>query len=171
MQKQKKKVTDFFREYEHSRFQSTILSCMFAGIISLSVIFIMKDVDTRGLLASVSSIANEKTYDADIISSSSSWMLDIVWGTRAEKVDKVTLTLLGDPEKFITLSSKDPSVLIEENAPGFYIVSRIFWGESIFPGTTIFSLSTGDVTSSPIVPSDATFESDGMKYNLTSKGR
>lgn len=39
---------------------------MVAALLALSIVFVTQDVDTRGLMASVSNVAQNVSYDADL---------------------------------------------------------------------------------------------------------
>ncbi len=172
MRKQKAPLRDFFSEYNHTKIRSTVLSAMFALLLSVSFVMVNQGVDTRGLMASVSSIANEKHYDADVIlETQSGWMIDIVFGSLARSVDSLTFTILSDPEKFTSLMTGDSRVQITSQDPGVYTVTMSLEGEDIYPGTKILTLRAMMDASVSITLADTTFESAGLKYNLTSKGK
>ncbi len=50
-----------------------------------------------------------------------------------------------------------------------YVVTMKFNGENIYPGTKVISLKLPKVMSIALV--DTTFQSAGLTYNLTSKGK
>jgi hypothetical protein len=170
MRKQKAPLRDFFSEYNHTKIRSTVLSAMFALLLSVSFVMVNQGVNTQGLLASVSSIANEKHYDADVIlETQSGWMIDIVFGSLARSVDSLTFTLLSDPEKFTALATWDGRVQIVNQDGGVYMVTMSLSGEDIYPGTKVLTLRAMMDPSVNIALVDTTFESAGLKYNLTSK--
>ncbi len=131
---------------------------------------ITQDVDTRGLMASVSQIAGEKQYEADVVlESQADDTLSVVFGSLAQSVDSLSFTLLADPEKFTSLTTDNASAKIDNREPWMYVVTMKFNGENIYPGTKVISLKLPKVMSIALV--DTTFQSAGLTYNLTSKGK
>lgn len=61
-------------------------------------------------------------YSADMIVERSGDTLSLRLGKDAYDVDLISLTLLGDPERLVSLVSTDPSVTIMENEPGVSLV-------------------------------------------------
>lgn len=134
MKKQKLPLRDFFAEYNHAKIRSMILSVTFALVVSASVIVYTQDIDTRGLMASVSNVANQKTYPADLIlESSQDGVLDVIFGSKAESVDSLTFTLLSDPEKLTSLTTDDSRVTLTSIAPGAYTVTVQLARSPLYP--------------------------------------
>lgn len=173
MRKQKKlPLRDFFSDYNHAKIQSTVLSVMFALLLSVSAVMVTQDVDTRGLMASVSNVASQKTYDADLVlEAQSGGNLDIVIGSEIRSPEKLSFTVLSDPEKLTSLTTTDTRAQITSLAPGAYVVTLILTGENIYPGTKLLSLHATINPSDSIGLVDTTFESAGVSYDLTSKGK
>ncbi len=172
MRKQKKvPLRDFFTEYNHTKTRGIVISSMLAVLLSVSFVMVTQDVDTRGLMASVSNIANEKHYDADVVLESA-WtgIIDVVFGSTARNVDSFSFTILSDPEKLTSLTTNDARATITLLSPGAYSVTMKLSGEDIYPGTSIVSLQTGINSKQNIALLDTFFESAWLKYNLTSKG-
>ncbi len=118
MRKQKIPLRDFFSEHSHAKVRGTILSVMFALVLSVSAVMVTQDVDTRGLMASVANVANQRTYDADLIlEAQTGGIIDIVIGSEIRSPERVTFTLLSDPEKFTSLTTKDTRAEIVAIAP------------------------------------------------------
>ncbi len=118
MRKQRAPLRDFFSEYNHTKTRSTILSLMLAFLLSVSAVMITQDVDTRGLMASVSQIAGEKQYEADVVlESQADDTLSVVFGSLAQSVDSLSFTLLADPEKFTSLTTDNASAKIDNREP------------------------------------------------------
>ncbi len=133
---------------------------------------VTQEVDTRGLMASVSSVANQKTYDADLIlETSTAGNIDIVIGSEIRAPESLTFTLVSDPEKFTSLTTTDPRAEITTLAPGAYTVRVKLTGENIYPGAKLLSLQAAMDPAVSIGLVDTTFESAGVSYDLTSKGK
>jgi hypothetical protein len=89
-----------------------------------------------------------------------------------QKVDKLSFLVITDPEKITSLASNDQAVLVENVGPGLWSVSRIYQAETLYPGDVTLALSVnGSLMTAPITLSDSYFESAGMRYDLTSKGK
>lgn len=173
MKRQKTIIRDFFQDYRKAKFESTLFSWMVAALLALSIVFVTQDVDTRGLMASVSNIAQNVSYDADLTLQTTGDMSFhiVVWKTM-QKVDKLSFLVITDPEKITSLASNDQAVLVETVGPGLWSVSRIYQAETLYPGDVTLALSVnGSLMTAPVTLSDSYFESAGMRYDLTSKGK
>ena len=79
----------------------------------------------------VRGLATEKKYDADLLIERDGSDIVIRMGKSAEKVDTLTVTLVGDPSLFTALTTTDPTLSIEAKDPGMYIVRADIRGESL----------------------------------------
>lgn len=172
MKTQKPPLRDFFADYNNAKIRTTVLSTMFAVLLSLSAVMVTQWVDPRGLMASVSNVANQKVYPADLVLESwENGKIDIVYGSTAQAVDTITFTLLSDPEKLTSLSASDIRTTIVSKDPGMYEINLRLAHENIYPGTKLITLETNAPSETSIAIVDTSFDSAGMKYSLTSKGR
>lgn len=146
---------------------------MVATLFALSIVFVTQDVDTRGLMASVSNVAQNVSYEADLnLETQGDKIFKMVIGKTMQKVDKISFLVITDPEKVTSLSANDKTVLVESVGPGLWNVSRIFQAETLYPGTVAVELTANtSLTSIPVAISDSSFESAGMRYHLTSQGK
>lgn len=146
---------------------------MLAILFSLSIVFVTQDVDTRGLMASVANVAQNQVFDADLtLQIANDQTLKVVVGKTMQKVDKIGLLIISDPEKITSLSASNPAVLIEPMGGGLWIVTRLYQAETLYPGDTALELTVdGNLTQVPVTLSDSYFESAGMRYSLSNKGR
>ncbi len=109
-------------------------------------------------------------YSADLMVERSWSHIALRLGKDAYDVDALSLTLLGDPEKFIWLSSSDPTVRITTSESWVYLVTVSRTRESLKAGdiiTTLNATLSGKVTIAPI---DPVLTSAGQSYGLTIKG-
>ena len=79
----------------------------------------------------VRGLATDKKYDADLLIERDGSNIVIRMGKSAEKVDTLTVTLIGDPTLLTALTTTDPSLTIEGKDPGMYIVRATLHGESL----------------------------------------
>jgi hypothetical protein len=97
---------DFFSRYRESRKYQYIVPAIFALALSVTVVASMKgDLDNLGNLKTLSAsvvagVASDKKYDADLLIERNGSDIIIRMGKTAEKVDTLTVTLLGDPALF-----------------------------------------------------------------------
>ena len=171
MKKQTLPLRDFFRDYNRSKLRGLALSGVFAALLSVSFVMVIQGVDTRGLMASVANVANPESYDADIFLQDTNGGLDVMMGRQADAVDALTFTILSDPERLTTLETDDNQAQIMSVAPGVYSVTVRLSHETLYPGTRVLTLRTSLDPKVSVNLSDTVFESNGMKYNLTNKGR
>jgi hypothetical protein len=125
----------------------------------------------NGLMASVANITDTPHYDADFIMNRQDSILTFTFGTQAEQVDIVDLTLLGDPTRLHSLSTTSPDIQITgQSDTGVYHISINMHGRDIAAGTRIASLTTMIDTGAVLALSDTQFVSGGQRYNLSSQG-
>ena len=91
-------------------------------------------------------------------------------GKTAEKVDTLTVTLLGDPALFTGLVTDDPTLSITAKDPGMYIVRANIGGQMLHAGDMVTGLRATLDPKGAIAPVDATFVSAGVEYGLSVKG-
>ena len=123
-----------------------------------------------GLMASVSNVVEAPKLEADIIMSHESNMLSIVFGTKAEKVDQIEFTLLGDPSRLQSLVSTTANIQISSQPDmGAYRVVIQTNGQDLSPSQKIADLKIDVDTETPLALTDTVFVSGGQRYNLTNK--
>ncbi len=67
-------------------------------------------------MASVSSVAEAPRMEADLIVEKKANQISLVFGAKAEKVDRIQLSLLSDPTRLRSLSSTNPDISIVSDA-------------------------------------------------------
>ena len=97
--------------------------------------------------------------------------LTLTFGTRAERVDTVDLTLLGDPTRLHSLSATSPDIRVTgQGEMGVYHVSIDMHGRDIAAGTHIADLAVSLDTGATLAISNTQFVSGGQRYSITNKG-
>lgn len=91
-------------------------------------------------------------------------------GKTAEKVDTLTVTLLGDPTLFTGLTTDDPTLSITAKDPGMYVVRADIGGQTLHAGDMVTGLRATLDPKGAIAPVDATFVSAGVEYGLSVRG-
>jgi hypothetical protein len=129
------------------------------------------DIDTSGLMASVANISDAPHYEADLIMSrSSNGMISLMFGTPAKAVDRVEVSILGDPSRLHSVATQDPDIQITgQSEMGIYHISIDTHGRDIPAGTLIADLIVDIDTSAVLSLSDTEFVSGGVRYSLSSK--
>lgn len=117
-------------------------------------------------MASVSEIAQPQ-YDADIVMKRVGDTVSIIMGKSAQKVDTISMRLLSNPADTLALTPSAGTVVDETE--GVYLYVRSYGSEDVTAGTVIATFA-GIPSDAPIALTDTEFESDGVKYSLTSKG-
>ena len=98
-------------------------------------------------------------------------VLTLTFGTRAERVDTIDLTLLGDPTRLHSLTAASPDVHITGQADmGVYHISIDMHGRDIAAGTHIADLAVSIDAGATLAISDTQFVSGGQRYSITNKG-
>ncbi|MBC7498483.1 hypothetical protein H7170_02455 [Candidatus Gracilibacteria bacterium] len=172
MQKNTHKNTDFFKEFRSAQIHKYLFSggiAVFAafGFVSL----IHSDIDPRGLMASVVNVSNVPHYDADIMMTRQDDNITFTLGTRAQTVDMIDLTLLGDPSRLHSVTTVSPDIrIIGQSERGVYHVSIDMHGRDIIAGTQIGTLTASIDTGATLSLSDTQFVSGGQRYSLSSQG-
>ncbi len=165
---------DFFTEYRNSRKHHYIVPGILALTLSLSVVSSWHGdtIAMSGLSASVvrGLTWDAKVYDADLLIERRDRAIDIRIGKDAKKVDTLTLTLVGDPSVFGTLTTDDPTITITSSAPGMYVISARLDGSDLHAWDRVTGLSTSLPSEAAISATDASFMSEGVKYGLSVKG-
>jgi hypothetical protein len=109
-------------------------------------------------------------YTADLITERRGNSLDLRIGKDAYDVDTLTLTLLGDPERFLSVASRDPSVSIMSNEPGVSLIKVTRNRAAISAGTIITTLDLLVSGEAVITPIDPILTSMGQSYSLSVQG-
>jgi hypothetical protein len=113
MQKNTHKNTDFFKSFRTAQIHKYLFSGGIAVFVAFSLVsLIHSDIDPRGLMASVAGVTEVPRYDADLVMTRENSSLIVTFGTRAQAVDTVDLTLLGDPSRLHSITSINPDVRI-----------------------------------------------------------
>ncbi|MBC7503683.1 hypothetical protein H7169_01830 [Candidatus Gracilibacteria bacterium] len=172
MKKTHLKTTDFFSMYRSSQFRKYAFSGGIAIFVAFSFIsLINSDIDTRGLMASVSNISETPHYDADLIMTREDSRLDFMIGSRANSVETIDLTLLGDPARLHSLTAMSPDIrVISQTEMGVYHISIDMHGRDIVAGTQVASLIAHMDTGAVLVIADTQFVSGGQRYSMSNKG-
>ena len=98
-------------------------------------------------------------------------VLTLTFGTRAERVDTIDLTLLGDPTRLHSLTAASPDVHITGQADmGVYHISIDMHGRDVTAGTRIADITAMVDTGVVLALSDTQFVSGGQRYSITNKG-
>jgi len=117
-------------------------------------------------MASVEQVANS-SYDADIVLESTVDGANIILGSNATNVTTLSFTLLSDPDKLIWVTSSD--AIVHGGTTGVYKIMKSYKNENLKSGTVIARLLFSQSKTTPVALTDTVLESDGVKYNLTSK--
>lgn len=113
MKKTIKNTVDFFTLYRSNQFKKYLFSGSIAIFAAFSIIsFIHGGIDTRGLMASVSSITELPPLEANLILKKEGTTLSIIFGSKASKVDRIDLNLLSDPTRIHSLESDHKAITI-----------------------------------------------------------
>ena len=108
-------MKDFFTAYKSANIRKYVSSTLIALTLSVTVVSALNQAGPRGLLlANVLQAGSPEivNYTADLMIERHDRTIDLRLGKEAYDVDGLSLTLLGDPEKFLALHSPDPSVMI-----------------------------------------------------------
>lgn len=106
-------------------------------------------------------------YSADLIAERQGNSLDLRLGKDAYDVDTLTLTLLGDPERLLSVTSRDPSVTVISNEPGVSLIKVTRTRTPIMAGTIITTLDLTVSGEAVITPIDPVLTSMGQSYSLS----
>ena len=172
MQKNHPKTTDFFSAYRSSQIHKYLFSGGIAVFVAFSFVSIIhSDIDPQGLMASVAGVTETPQYDADLVMTRENSSLIVTFGTRAQAVDTVDLTLLGDPNRLHSITSTHPDVrIVGQSDMGVYHVSVDMHGRDITAGTRIAALTASIDTGAAFSLSDTQFVSGGQRYSMSNKG-
>jgi hypothetical protein len=165
-------IPDIFSRYRAWRFYQYLFSTAFAFVIAFSLVSAREGVDVRGLLANVAQVDQATVrYDADIIlrSWTSSGALELIAGNTLQKVDRIELTLLGDPAHFRSLRASSSDIQILSESAGIYQVSIKRQTQDILPWQTIASFIADIDTVTQVALVDTDFISGDVRYHLSNK--
>jgi len=143
-----------------------ILPGFFGIFIAFGLVSMSHTGDMRGLMASVSEIAQPQ-YDADIVMERKGDTLTLIMGKEAQKVDTVSFRLLSNPADGIVFV---PSIgTIIDETEGSYLFVRSYSSEDLSIGTVIVSFS-GIPQDAPVAITDTEFVSWWVRYSMRVKG-
>lgn len=157
---------DFFTRYHRARMFQYVLPGFFGVFIAFGLVSMSHTGDMRGLMASVSEIAQPQ-YDADIVMERKGDIVTLIMGKTAQKVDTISLRLLSNPADAIVFAPSAGTIVDETE--GAYLFVRSYGSEDIVSGTVIATFA-GIPSDAPIALTDTEFVSGGVKYSLTNKG-
>jgi hypothetical protein len=121
-------------------------------------------------MASVANVTSSTRYDADIVMTRATEHIILTLGTRASSVDRINLTLLGDPTRLRGIATTDADIAISSQPDmGVYKISIDGHGRDIPAGTRIADLIGDMESSAPLTLSDTEFVSGGMRYSLSNQ--
>lgn len=166
-------MKDFFTAYKSANTRKYVGSIFVALTLSIAFVSILNQVGPRNMLlanvlqAGAPEVVN---YTADLIVERKWNVIDLKLGKEAFDVDTVTLSLLGDPEKFQSLSSLDKDVNISTSEPWVFFIKKTLQKAHILPGSTVISLIATVSGASVLVPVDAVLISAGQSYSLSIQG-
>lgn len=166
-------MKDFFVAYHRAYLRKYLTSGLVALILAFSIVWVMNQSWPRSfLLANVMQAwSTEKVdYTADLMVERSGSYIALRLGKDAYDVDALSLTLLGDPERFIALSSIDPSVRITTSESWVYLINITRDRESLHRGAIITTLSATLSGEAKIAPVDPVLTSAGQSYSLSIQG-
>lgn len=166
-------MKDFFTSYRNANIRKYTNSTIIALTFSIGAVASLNQLNPQSyLLSNVLDAGAEETvnYSADIMVERKGNQIDLRLGKDAYDVDMLSLSLLGNPDAFLGLTSSDPSVSVLSNEPWVYMVKFSDNKKQIKAGEIITSLSatlSGEVNLAPV---DALLTSAGQSYNLSVKG-
>ncbi len=166
----KKKRFDFFAEY-HKEKISNVLSYVFSWIFSLAFAFAVVSYsqggDMRWLMASVANLTPSTIYEADIIATNSGWVVLLIFGSEAKKVENISFTLVANPEQIKSLTTDSPAITLTTLEGGMYHGIIQMNTSDVAPGEIIARMNiVSDAGSIGLI--DTKFVSEGKEYALTS---
>lgn len=146
-----------------------------ALVLSLATLNVGSDFDLTLLKANVlgaptPGIETQETTLTDLAFIRDGRELRVVLEKDAYSVDRISFSLLGDPEKFNSLVSADAGVSILSNEPGVYRVT-LSLDRDVSAHTTIATFTSSLTQGEMIAPVDGFFESKGETYSLSMESR
>lgn len=171
MKKTIAKTKDFFSMYRTNEIRKVFFSGGIAVFAAFSIVwFYHGDIDMNWLMASVSSVAEAPRMEADLIVEKKANQISLVFGAKAEKVDRIQLSLLSDPTRLRSLSSTNPDISIVSDAVNWaYQITIDTHGRDITTGTVVAEFVADMQEGTPLILSDTVFVSNGGRYAITSK--
>ncbi len=166
-------MKDFFSAYHTANIRKYITSGTLALTLSVGIVAGMQGVSpNQYLLANVLRAGSEEVvnYTADLMVERAGDALSLRLGKDAYDVDTLSLSLLGDPEKFLGVTSADPSVSVTSNELGVYMVKLSKDKAHFQKGEVITTLVLSVSGETAIAPVDALLTSAGQSYILSLQG-
>lgn len=117
-------MKDFFTTYNKANIRKYTSSGVIALALSLSIVSLVNQGPQSMILANVLQAGSDEIvdYSADMMVERNGDTLSLRLGKDAYDVDMISVVLLGDPERFLSLASDDPSVTVLTNEPGVSLV-------------------------------------------------
>lgn len=166
-------MKDFFTAYKSANTRKYISSIFVALTLSIAFVSVLNQVGPRNmLLANVMQAGSPEivSYTADLRVERHGDMIDLKLWKEAFDVDMITLSFLGDPEKFHSLASPDKYVTISTTESWVFLIKKTLEKAHILPGSTVISLTATLSGESVLVPVDAILVSAGQSYSLSIQG-
>lgn len=166
-------MKDFFTAYRNANIRKYTTSGILALTLSVGVVASLNQVNPSSFLLSnvLEAGSQEKVdYSADLMVERQGNQIDLRLGKDAYDVDTLSLSLLGDPEKFLGITSSDPDVTVTSSESGVYMVKLSKNKAQIKAGEVITSLSATISGEAIITPVDVLLTSAGQSYTLSVKG-
>ncbi len=160
-------MKDFFSEFHKQNRPHWVLSVVFALFLSFGTVWLII-TGPMGLQADVSKSKNS-LYAADLILRVDAGKWTIIFGSEASEVETVRFTLLGDPERFTTLSSEDANTEISKGLPGIYSVQIDMKKWALRPWQVLAHFTVPNLSWSRLTMTDTDFVSGSGVYNLTNQ--
>lgn len=118
-------MKDFFKSYHTQKVRTYMRSSVIALALAFPIAGLIHQSSPQGMiLANVLEAGSTEVveYSADFLVKQEGSTLSFILGKDAYDVDTLSFSLLGDPERFLSLQSNDPSVSIVSNEPGVALV-------------------------------------------------
>ena len=166
-------MKDFFVAYHRAHLRIYLTSGIVALALSVSIAWVINQAWPHGFLLAnvIQAGSTEKVdYTADLIVERSGSSIALRLGKDAYDVDSLSLTLLGDPERFIGLTSMDPTIRVTTSESWVYLINITRDRESLHRGAIITTLSAILSGEANIAPVDPVLTSAGQSYSLSIQG-
>ncbi len=165
-------MKDFFTAYHRASVRKYTSSLIVALTLSVAIVGGLNQMGPRSmLLANVLEAGSQAKvdYTADLMVERSGADISLRIGKDAYDVDTLTLTLLGNPERFLGLTSTDPDITITSSESGVSLVTLHKNKAQFYAGDIITHLHATLSDETEIAPVDPVLTSAGQSYALTIK--
>lgn len=162
-------MKDFFTTYNKANIRKYTSSGVIALALSLSIVSLVNQGPQSMILANVLQAGSDEIvdYSADMMVERNGDTLSLRLGKDAYDVDMISVVLLGDPERFLSLASDDPSVTVLTNEPGVSLVKITKEKAQYKAGEIITTLRATVSWETVITPVDPVLTSGTQSYSLT----